>query len=69
MYSIYSLTISCLTDLECQSMFGSSQVELLTRYQFGSQQALLNCGFLRTDDRDCLTAYYLYLVGVYSSST
>lgn len=32
------------------------------KYQFGCQQALSNCGFLRSSDRDCLTALYLYLV-------
>lgn len=57
--SIISLAVD-----DCQTMFGSSKVDLLTRYQFGCQQALLNCGFLRSDDRNCLTALYLYLVSV-----
>jgi hypothetical protein len=47
---------------DCQVIFGSSQEDLLTRFQFGCRQALLNCGFLRSVDRDCLTALYLYLV-------
>ena len=62
MFSIYCMSILSLTMDDCQAMFGSSKVDLLTRYQFGCQQALLNCGFLRCDDYDCLTALYLYLV-------
>lgn len=38
------------------------------KYQFGCQQALLNCGVLQSSDRDCLTALYLYLVSMVSDS-
>ena len=62
MFSIYCTSVLSLSTEECQDMFGSPREELLTRYQFACQQALLNCGFLRTNDRDCLTALYLYLV-------
>ena len=62
MFSIYCMSILSLAAEDCQTMFGSSKQDLLIRYQLGCQQALLNCGFLRTNDRDCLTALYLYLV-------
>jgi hypothetical protein len=62
MFSIYSMAILSLAVDDCQAIFGSSQEDLLTRFQFGCRQALLNCGFLRSVDRDCLTAFYLYLV-------
>lgn len=62
MFSIYcTATLSLVAD-DVQAMFGSSKEDLLSRCQFGCRQALLNCGFLRCDDRDCLTALYLYLV-------
>jgi hypothetical protein len=64
MFSIYCMSVLSLTVDDCQAMFGSSKVDLLTRYRFGCQQALSNCGFLRSNDRDCLTALYLYLVSV-----
>ncbi|MCJ1390849.1 hypothetical protein MMC18_003710 [Xylographa bjoerkii] len=64
MFSIYCLSILSLGDDECRTMFGSPRERLLTRFRFGCQQALLNCGFLRSDDRDCLTALYLYLMSV-----
>ena len=62
MFSIYCMSILSLNVEDCQTIFGSSKEDLLMRYQFGCQQALLNCGFLRCGDRDCLTALYLYLV-------
>ena len=64
MFSIYSTSILSLVVEDCQTMFGSSKDDLLMRYQFGCQQALLNSGFLRSSDRDCLTALYLYLVSL-----
>lgn len=62
MFSIYCMSIRTIPAEECQSLFGSSKEDLVMRYQFGAQQALANCGYLRTSDRICLTALYLYLV-------
>ena len=64
MFSIYCMSIFSLSEEVCQDMFGNSKDRLLERYQLGCQQALLNCGFLQSTDRDCLTALYLYLVGL-----
>lgn len=64
MFSIYCVSIMSLGEDECRTMFGLRRECLLTRYQFGCQQALLNCGFLRSADRECLTALYLYLVSL-----
>lgn len=62
MFGIYSTAVTSLSEDDCQTMFNSSKDDLLTRFHFGCQQALLGCGFLRTSDHDCLTALYLYLV-------
>ena len=62
MFSIYAMSITTLDEDDCPAMFGSSRGDLVAKYQFGCQQALLNASFLRTDDRDCLTALFLYLV-------
>jgi hypothetical protein len=64
MFGIYCMSILSLDPEDCLAVFGSSQKDLLTRYQFGCQQALLNSGFLRCSDRDCLTALYFYLVSL-----
>lgn len=66
LFSIYSISILSLADRECLAMFGTSKEQLLRKYQFGCQQALLDCEFLRSTDRDCLTAFYLYLVSLTS---
>lgn len=62
MFGIYSTAVTSLTVNDCQTMFNSSREDLLIRFHFGCNQALLGCEFLRTNDRDCLTALYLYLV-------
>ena len=62
MFSIYSMAVLSLAEEDCQAIFGMPKADLLKKFQFGCQQALLNCGFLRSADRDCLTALYLHLV-------
>lgn len=62
MFGIYCVAVMSLTNMECLDMFASEKDGLLQRYRFGCQQALLKCGFLQSDDRDCLTALFLYLV-------
>lgn len=62
LFGIYSVSITSLSAEECQNTFGSSKKDLLESYQFGCQQALPNSNYLRTADRECLTAFYLYLV-------
>jgi len=71
MFSIYCTAVLSLTNEDALGIFSSSKDDLMARYQLGCQQALLNCGFLRCDNRDCLTAFYLYLVGniVYDTDT
>ncbi|EXJ64935.1 hypothetical protein A1O7_01274 [Cladophialophora yegresii CBS 114405] len=68
MFSIYCTAILSLSEEECQTMAGSPKEQLLTRYQYACQQALLNCGFLRTNDRECLTALFLYLISLQPSA-
>ena len=62
MFAIYCMAITSMTDMQCQTMFNSTKTNLLTGYQFACQQALAKSEFLRTINRDCLTALYLYLV-------
>ncbi|KAH7410675.1 hypothetical protein BKA64DRAFT_661512 [Cadophora sp. MPI-SDFR-AT-0126] len=64
MFGIYCMAVLSIDENTCQSTLGSSKEDLAIRYQFGCQQALLNCGFLRTADRECLTALVFYLMAV-----
>lgn len=62
MFSIYCAAIITLTEDDCRTTLGESKVKLLGKYHDACRQALVNCGFLRSRERDCLTAYFLYLV-------
>jgi hypothetical protein len=62
MFSIYCVAIFTLEEGECFDQFQTPRRDLLSRYQLGAREALLNCGFLRTENRDCLTALHFYLV-------
>jgi hypothetical protein len=62
MFSIYCTALLSLEADDVQTMFGLSKEDLLSRCQFGCRQALSNCGVLRCNDRECLTALFLYLV-------
>jgi hypothetical protein len=63
MFSIYCVAIFSLGHKDCLKQFGQSREALLSQYQLGAREALLNCTFLRSGDRDVLTALHFYLVG------
>lgn len=63
MFSIYCAAIITLSEDDCRTTLGESKTKLLRKYQDACHQALINCGFLRSRERDCLTAFFLYLVG------
>ncbi|KAF2268871.1 hypothetical protein CC78DRAFT_510117 [Lojkania enalia] len=65
-FSIYSMSILSLEEDDCQAIFSTPKEHLLKDYQLGCRQALSNCGFLRSDNRESLTALFLYLVSVRS---
>lgn len=62
MFGIYCAALITLSEDECRATLGESKAKLLSKYQDACRQALLNCGFLRSRERNCLTAYFLYLV-------
>ena len=62
MFSIYCIAVFSLGHEKCLEMFGAPRQDVLRGYQLATREALLNCGFLKTSDRDCLTALHLYLV-------
>ncbi|KAL5114742.1 hypothetical protein ACEQ8H_007359 [Pleosporales sp. CAS-2024a] len=64
MFSIYCVSIFSLGIEDCQKFFGARREDLLSGYQLGAREALLTCRFLRTTDRDVLTALHFYLMTV-----
>ena len=67
MFSIYCMALTSINDEGCVPIFGFSRDETLTRYQICCKQALLECEFHRSNDRNCLVALYLYLVSTRST--
>ncbi|KAK4570183.1 hypothetical protein LTR86_002263 [Recurvomyces mirabilis] len=62
LFSIYSMAILSLDKASCYATFGAAQDDLMSGYQFGCQQALLSCGVFKSNDREGLTALFLYLI-------
>lgn len=67
MFGIYCVSMLTLSDADSVTLFGSKCGDLLRKFQLGCRQALLRCEILRTDDRDVLTAFFLYLVSSHKS--
>ncbi len=63
MFAIYSSAVTSLSNADCESMIGEAKSTLLARYQFGTQQALISAGFLKSSDLVVLQAFVLFLVG------
>ncbi|CAN9209830.1 unnamed protein product [Alternaria alternata] len=64
MFSIYCMAIFSLDQEQCQAMFGRRRSEIIRGYQVGAREALVNCEFLKSSDRECLTALHLYLISL-----
>ncbi|PWY90686.1 hypothetical protein BO70DRAFT_328527 [Aspergillus heteromorphus CBS 117.55] len=64
MFGIYCVAVLSLDEDECRGVVGSPRDELLTRFRFACQQALVNCGVFRSGERESLTALFLYLISV-----
>jgi hypothetical protein len=64
MFSIYCMAVFSLDREQCQSWFGRPRPDLIRSYQLGAREALLNCHFLKSNDRECLTALLLYLISL-----
>ncbi|KAI3328967.1 hypothetical protein HD806DRAFT_530373 [Xylariaceae sp. AK1471] len=60
MFAIYLMAITSLSEEEVEDTFHEPRVDLLTKYQHGTQQALFNAGFMRMPDLAVLQAYLLY---------
>lgn len=63
LFSIYCVSVFSLSPEDCQTILETPRDELLENYHNACEEALINCEFLATNDRDCLTALLLYLVG------
>lgn len=62
MFGVYCTAVMSIPEDKCNDFFGASKGDLIKRFSFGCQQALLKSGVLHTDDSECLTALFLYMV-------
>ena len=69
MFAIYCMAVTSLDHEQCQTMFGVPRNDVLRSYQLGTREALINCGFLKSSNRECLTALHLYLVSHGTNNT
>jgi hypothetical protein len=67
MFSIYCMAVHSLSEEECLAKLGQQKDVLSATYQLGCRQALVEADYLQSQDRDCLTALYLYLVSLQES--
>lgn len=68
LFSIYFMAVISLTDDEVQETFKEDKTRLMARYHRGTQQALVNAGFMRSPDIVVLQAFLMYLVSRYSAN-
>lgn len=65
LFSIYFMAIVSLTDEEVQETFKEEKTRLMSKYHRGTQQALVNAGFMRSPDIVVLQAFLMYLVSLF----
>lgn len=62
MFAMYFAAITSLTPKECTTQFGEQKQDLLSRYRFGTEQALIQAELLNSMEMVTLQALVLYLV-------
>jgi hypothetical protein len=62
MFAIYFSAVTSMSDNEVRKEFDEDKTVLLSKYHSGTQQALVNAGFMRSTDLAVLQALLLYLV-------
>lgn len=69
MFGIYFIAVTSMREEDVQSMFGEDRNILLAKYHAAAQQALVNAGFMRSNEIMVLQGYTLYLVSLAQHSS
>jgi len=64
MFAIYLISVHSMSDEETRRTLGEEKRSLLARYHQAIQQALINVGFMKSNELVVLQAYLLYLVSL-----
>jgi hypothetical protein len=67
-FSIYCIASASLDDAECEAIMGDPKALVMQRFRVGAQHALVNAGFLKTNDLMILQAYVLFLVSFFHAA-
>ncbi|KAI4263155.1 MAG: hypothetical protein L6R42_001695 [Xanthoria sp. 1 TBL-2021] len=62
MFAMYFAAITSLTPEECMKDFGEQKTELLARYRYGTEQALVQADILNSMEMVTLQALVIYLI-------
>ncbi|KAL8674866.1 MAG: hypothetical protein Q9168_000752 [Polycauliona sp. 1 TL-2023] len=62
MFAMYFAAITSLTPEECTKEFGEQKTELLARYRYGTEQALVQADILNSMEMVTLQALVIYLI-------
>ena len=62
MFAMYFAAITSITPEECLASFGEQKNQLLARYRFGTEQALVQADILNSMEMVTLQALVIYLV-------
>ncbi|KAL8836910.1 MAG: hypothetical protein Q9205_002817 [Flavoplaca limonia] len=62
MFAMYFAAITSLTPQECMTEFGEQKTELLARYRYGTEQALVQADILNSMEMVTLQALVIYLI-------
>ncbi|KAL8724927.1 MAG: hypothetical protein Q9166_007675 [cf. Caloplaca sp. 2 TL-2023] len=62
MFAMYFAAITSLTSEECTALFGEQKHQLLARYRFGTEQALVQADILNSMETVTLQALVIYLI-------
>jgi hypothetical protein len=65
MFAIYFATVTAMSEDEVLRILGGDKAVLLSQYQMAVQKAMVNAGFLNTQDLAVLQAFVLYLVSLF----
>lgn len=62
MFAMYFAAVTSLTPEECMAQFGEQRQALLTKYRYGTEQALVHAQLLNSEEMVTLQALVIYLV-------
>lgn len=69
LFSIYSMAVASMSQMECINLFGQSRDHLWRQYMSGARQSLIAADFMRKYDMTVLQALLLYLVCITSPAS